>query len=328
MAALRSCRVLVTATSFGQGDPGLKSTLASAVGEVVYNPTGRPLKAAELREMITDIDGLIAGLDEIDASVIQAANRLRVIARYGVGVNRIDVKAATERGIVVTNTPGANSVAVAELTIAFILALARNLCAANEAVRRGEWPRLSGIGLRGKTIGLIGLGSIGREVALRLRPFGCTVLARDPMLTPAQAEAHGAQLVDLDTLLARSDFVSLHLPLLPSTQGMVNEDFLRRMKPGAFLVNTARGELLDEAAVRAALEGGHLRGAALDAFAQEPPGADHPLLQLPQLIASPHAGAHTDEAIHNMGQMSVEACLAVLRGERPPYVVNPQVYDL
>jgi D-3-phosphoglycerate dehydrogenase len=324
---LMDCRVLVTPTSFGKDDPTIRTTLEKAVGGVIYNPMDRPLSAHELVPLVKDVDGFIAGLDQIDPSVIEAAERLKVISRYGVGIDRVAVGAATKRGIVVTNTPGANTVAVAELTIAFMLALGRQLCAANQATRCGEWPRYSGVGLRGKTVGLVGFGAIGREVASLLRGFGCRVLVTDPSVKGQGAKGCAEAFVTLDELLGSSDFVSLHASLNRGTAGMVDRAFLRKMKHGAFLINTARGELIDEAALHHALEKGHLRGAALDCFTKEPPGADHPLLRLPQVMATPHTGSHTDEATNAMGWMSLRACLAVLRGERPPDVVNPEVYD-
>lgn len=323
---LRACCVLVTPTTFGIQDLTLRSELERTVGEVRYSPEKRPLTAPELTSLVNGIDGWIAGLDEIDASVIAAADGLKVIARYGVGFDRVDVAAATQRGIVVTNTPGANSAAVAELTIGLMLALARRICQANQAVRSGQWPRISGVGLTGKTVGLVGFGPIGREVACRLSAFGCRVLVADPYVSPEVVSGCGAILMSLDELLPVSDFVCLHAAATPVTGGMVNESFLRIMKPGAFLVNTARGELIDEAALAQAIESGWLRGAALDCFRKEPPGTEHPLLRLPQVIVTPHTGAHTDEAVNAMGRMALDACLAVLRGERPVHVINPDVY--
>jgi len=323
---LRACCVLVTPTTFGMQDPALRSELEQTVGDVRYSPEKRPLTASELTSLVNGIDGWIAGLDEIDASVIAAADRLKVIARYGVGFDRVDVAAATQRGIVVTNTPGANSAAVAELTIGLMLALARRVCQANQAVRSGQWPRISGVGLAGKTVGLVGFGSIGQEVARRLSSFGCRVLVADPYVSPKEVSAGGAIRMSLDELLPVSDFVCLHAAATPVTTSMVNESFLRIMKPGAFLVNTARGELIEEAALAQAIESGRLRGAALDCLRKEPPGIDHPLLQLPQVMVTPHTGAHTDEAVNAMGRMALDACLAVLRGERPAHVINPAVY--
>ena len=323
---LRACCVLVTSTTFGMQDPALRSELEQTVGDVRYSPEKRSLTAPELTSVIKGIDGWIAGLDEIDASVIAAADGLKVIARYGVGFDRVDVAAATKRGIVVTNTPGANSTAVAELTIGLMLALARRICQANQAVRSGQWPRISGVSLAGKTVGLVGFGSIGREVARRLSAFGCRVLVADPYVSPGVVSGCGAGLMSLDEILPVSDFVCLHAAATPTTTGMVNESFLRKMKPGAYLVNTARGELIDEAAVGHAIESGRLRGVALDCFRKEPPGTEHPLLRLPQVIVTPHTGAHTDEAVNAMGRMALDACLAVLRGQKPAHVVNPDVY--
>ncbi len=318
---------MVTPTSYGKNDPRLKTDLESFVGWVIYNPTSRPLKAAELIPLVKDIDGYIAGLDEINEAVIQAAPRLRVIARYGVGVDRVDLKAATQRKIWVTNTPGANAAAVAELTLTFILALARQLWTVCEGTKRGEWPRTEALGLGEKTIGLIGFGAIGKEVAVRLKGFGCDLLVYDPYVEVSRGEQWGVNIVPLDRLLSQADFVSLHTAVTPETAGMVNRDFLVRMKPGAFLINTARGELVDEPALAEAIRNGLLRGAALDCFSQEPPESNNPLLTFPQVIVTAHVGAHTDEAVNRMGWMALESCLTVLRGERPAYAVNPEVSD-
>jgi D-3-phosphoglycerate dehydrogenase len=322
---LRDCRVLVTPTTFGGNDPSLKKDLETVVGEVVYNPLDRPLRAQELCLLVEDADGYIAGLDQIDASVINAARRLKVIARYGVGIDTVDVRAATSRGIVVTNTPGANAGAVAELTVALILALARNLHAACNETRAGRWPRATGLAMRGRTVGLVGFGAVGRAVAARLAAFGCPVIASDPFADKSAAQGAGVGLVPLPKLLRAADFVSLHASLTPSTRAMVNENFLSRMKPASFLVNTARGELIDEDALVASLRAGKLAGAALDCFGVEPPRPDNPLLGLPQVIVTPHMAAHTDEATNLMGRMALEDCLAVLRGLTPQHPVNEDV---
>ena len=317
----------MTPTSFGKGDPTLKMALEKAVGEVVYSPVERPLTSVELLPLVRDVDGYIAGLDYIDQAVIQSARRLRVIARYGVGFDRVDVPAATARGIVVTNTPGANSTAVAELSIGLMLALGRSICLADRATRRGEWPRYPGIGLRGKIVGLVGFGAVGREVASRLMAFGCRILVSDPQISYEVAKAAGVELVRLEELLALSDFVSLHASLNPESERMVDRAFLAAMKRGAFLVNTARGELIMESALKDAIEKGHLRGAALDCFTQEPPRTDHPFFGMDQVLVTPHMASHTDEAVDAMGRMSLQACLAALRGERYPHTVNPEVYN-
>lgn len=321
MKPLENCHILVTATSYGQHDAGLKSELEAAVGRVTYNETGRPLSSSQLAALLPGVDGYIAGLDSIDAAALAAADGLRVVARYGVGVDNVDLAAARARGIVVTNTPGANARSVAELTVALLLLLARPVLRAAAETRAGGWPRLPGLSLAGKTVGLVGFGAIGRQTARLLAGFDCRLLAYDPLLNEATAAALGVRAAGLDELLATSDFVSLHAPVTPATRGMVDAAFMARMKPGAALVNTARGELVDEAALLDALANGRLRGAALDAFAAEPPGGDNPLLALPNVIATPHMGAHTDGATTVMGRMALADCLAVLRGEEPRYRV-------
>jgi D-3-phosphoglycerate dehydrogenase len=318
---LKSCRVLVTPTSYGQSDPRLRAELEATVGEVIYNTLGRPLTSAELRRLLPGCDGYIAGLDRIDRAALEAADRLKVIARYGVGVDNIDLAAAAEKSIVVTNTPFANASSVAELTIGLLLALARSLPTLVAQTKAGQWPRTTGLTLEGKTVGLIGLGAIGKQVALRLRCFGCRIVAYDPAADATFAAAYGVTLGSLDEVLRQADFLSLHVPLTPETRGMVNAGFLARMKPGAFLINTARGEIVDEAALLKALQSGHLRGVALDVFSQQPPNPQNPLLALPQVIVTPHCGAHTDGALNAMGWGALRDCLAVLRGEEPAHRV-------
>lgn len=317
MADLKSCKVLVTPRSYGKNDPGLKSELEAAVGEVVYNPQGRSLSAAEVEKLIGGCHGYIAGLDEITAGVIEAADALKVISRYGVGVDRVDLEAARKKGVTVTNTPGANSVSVAELAVGLMLSAARNIHLADAAVKRGEWPKLSGTALEGKTVGLLGLGAIGKLVARRLSAFDCKMLAHDPYADEEFAAKNNVELLERDEVVARADFLSLHVPVLPETRDMVDAEFLARMKKGAFLVNTARGELVDEAALVEALKGGRLRGAALDALRSEPPKAGDPLLALENVILTPHTGAHADSATNAMGRGALDDCLAVLRGEGP-----------
>jgi len=318
---LKNYRFLVTPTSYGKNDPRLKTELESLAGEVIYNPSGKPLSSTEVARLLPGIDGYIAGLDAIDRNALAAADRLKVIARYGVGIDNVDLLAAKEKGIIVTNTPGANSISVAELTLALILALARQVPQGVAATRQGQFPRLAGFSLEGKTISLLGLGAIGRQVARRLQGFDCRVLAFDPSAELEVASRCCVELVEFDYLLSEADFLSLHLPVLPDTRGIVNSDFLAKMKKGAFLINTARGELVDENALITALEVGHLRGAALDVFIQEPPPPGHPLLALPQVLATPHLGAQTDGATNAMGWMALNDCLSVLLNETPKYRV-------
>jgi D-3-phosphoglycerate dehydrogenase len=318
---LKRMRVLVTPTSFGINDASLRTRLEDEVGEVIYNPFGRPLSAAELAQLLPGCQGYIAGLDAITRLALDHADQLRVIARYGVGVDGVDLEAARAKGIVVTNTPGANSASVAELAVGLMLALVRNLAIAARATQAGEWPRLRGTLLEGKTIGLVGFGAIGKRVARLLQGFVCRVIAHDPYPDLAYASQAGVRLVPLPELLRHSDVISLHCPLLPETRGLVNAAFLAQMKPGAYLVNTARGELVDEPALVEALQRGQLRGAALDVFTRQPPEAGHPLLALPQVIGTPHLGSQTDSATNAMGWDALSDCLAVLRGQEPRYRV-------
>jgi phosphoglycerate dehydrogenase-like enzyme len=322
MKPLKQCHVLVTPTSYGGNDPRLKSELEARVGKVTYNEGGKPLTSEQLQALLPEVDGYIAGLDTIDAAALEVAGQLKVISRYGVGYSNVDLQAAGRYGIKVTITPGANAKSVAELTIGLMLNLARPIMDAAAQTRQGGWPRTRGFSLEGKTVGLVGLGAIGKEVARRLAGFDCQIVAYDVVVDQAFARHHEVQFVELLSLLAAADIVSLHVPTLPETIGMVDSSFLAAMKPGAFLVNTARGELVDERALLAALESGHLRGAALDAFNEEPPGADNPLLALPQVIATPHMGSHTDGATDAMGWMALNDCLAVLQGKEPVHPIQ------
>jgi len=302
--------VVVTPRSFGLDAPELRAELESKVAEARYRPG--PLDEHELAEVVADADGLLAGLDEIGETVFAAAPRLRVVARYGVGVDRVDLEAARRHGVTVTVTPGANAGAVAELTIALLFCLARPLIAGRDRARAGEWPALRGVELAGRTLGLLGCGRIGSLVAGKAQGLGMHVIACDPLLDTAPVE-----LVDRDTLAAASDFVSLHLPLTPATRGIVDRRFLERMKDGAALVNTARGELVDEQDLVWALDHGPLRAAALDVLAAEPPPSGHPLLGRDDVLVTPHMGPHTPEATRAMGRMALDDLLAVLSGGSP-----------
>jgi phosphoglycerate dehydrogenase-like enzyme len=320
MKSLSECHVLVTPTSFPQ-NTALCEELESRVGRVTYNPTGKPLGSERLCELLGDVDGYIAGLDVIDAAALDAARRLLVISRYGVGVSNVDLEAARRRGIIVTNTPGANSKAVAELTFALMLNLLRPVLQAAIETREGDWPRLKGLSLEGKTVGLVGLGAIGKEVARRLQGWECRVLAYDIYPDQQFADQHAVTITSLDDLLARSDLVSLHAPLTQETNRMADGNFFEKLKPGSLFINTSRGELVDESALFQALELGHLRGAALDTFLIEPPDPSNPLLTHPKVIATPHMGAHTDAATHAMGRMALDDCLAVLENRTPRWRV-------
>jgi D-3-phosphoglycerate dehydrogenase len=324
MKPLKDCKILVTPTSFSRYNKNLSKELENVVGSVIYNTSGKPLSEKELMPLVFDVDGFIAGLDDITLNVIKAAKSLKVIARYGTGVDGVDLKAAKEAGIYVTNTPGANSVSVAELAIGLAITAARNILEGNNSIKKGTWPRLSGTTLSGKTFGIIGLGSIGKEVAKRLRAFGLKLIAYDIFFDKEFLKEYQIEPVDLESLFSKSDFVSLHIPVFDDTVNIVNRESLARMKKGSILINTARGELVDEDALYESLVSGHLKSAALDTFKKEPPNADNKLLSLSQVIVTPHMGAATDNASDEMTKIAIEECLKVLKGERPKYfVVEP-----
>jgi D-3-phosphoglycerate dehydrogenase len=322
MKKLKDCRILVSANSYGKFNPDLKTELESQVKEVIYNTTGKPLSSQQVADFLPGIDGYIAGLDNIDRQALEKADALKVIARYGVGFDQVDLQAATEKGIIVTNTPGANSASVAELALCMILMLARQVPVAAQALKQGQWPRIPGLTLENKTIGIIGLGAIGKHLAKRLSSFDCHILAFDPVFDKAFAKKYDVTMVSLENLIASSDVISLHVPVLKATRGMVNEAFISSMKEGSFLINTSRGEIVDEKALIAGLQSRHLRGAGLDAFSKEPPDTYNPLLSMPQVICTPHLGAQTDGATNNMGRMALDECLRILQGKEPRFQVN------
>jgi D-3-phosphoglycerate dehydrogenase len=257
----------------------------------------------DLARDLAEADALIVrSATQVTASLLSAAPRLRVVARAGTGVDNVDVPAASDRGIVVMNAAGANSVSVAEHTLALLLALARGIPAADASMKRGVWDKkkLTGIELRGKLLGIVGFGRIGREVANRAHSFGMEVIAYDPFIAARAADAAGVPLVNLDELIERADFLTLHVPALDETRHMLNAKTLARCKKGVRIVNTARGELIDESALADAIESGHVGGAALDVFETEPP-TDKRLTTLPQVIATPHIAASTTEAQELVG---------------------------
>jgi D-3-phosphoglycerate dehydrogenase / 2-oxoglutarate reductase len=259
--------------------------------------------AAALPSELVNADGLIVrSATRVTRELLEKAERLRVVGRAGVGIDNIDVEAATHRGVLVMNTPGGNSVSVAEHTLALMLALARSVPQSNASIHAGRWEKSSASGteLRGKTLGLVGFGRVGAEVARRARALEMQVLAHDPYVTPAAARELEVELVPLDELLRRSDVISLHTSLSPATEKMINAASLAKMKRGARLINCARGELIDEAALAEALRSGQLAGAAVDTFAVEPP-KNSPLLGLPNLIATPHIAGSTAEAQEEVG---------------------------
>jgi D-3-phosphoglycerate dehydrogenase len=275
--------------------------LLKAEGWHVDSRTGRPPE--QLAADLADADALVVrSATKVTADLIAAAGSLRVIARAGTGVDNVDVPAASARGIVVMNAPGANSISVAELAMGLMLALARHLPAADAAMKQGKWEKKKFLGeeLRDKTLGLMGLGRIGQEVARRAAGFQMRVIAHDPFLSEQVAASMGVELVSMDDLLARADYISLHMPSTPQTKQLLNASRLQKAKKGVRIVNTARGDLVDEAALADAIESGHVGGAGLDVFTKEPT-VDHRLQMLPQVVATPHIAASTREGQELVG---------------------------
>ncbi|MDR7486867.1 MAG: phosphoglycerate dehydrogenase [Armatimonadota bacterium] len=316
--------ILVTARMFGRTDgPAVRDLEAAGYRLRFPLERHRPLTAAEVEPLLDDVEVVIAGLEAWTDAMLRAAPRLRLICRFGVGYDSVDVDAATRRGILVAATPATNHTAVAEHTIGLALAVMRRIAAQDAAVKRGAWLAEPGPELRGRTIGLVGLGRIGREVANLASAFGMRILAVEPAPDEAFVAAHGIALVDLPTLLGEADVVSLHVPLGPATRRMIDAAALARMKPGAYLINTARGGLVDEAALYEALRSGRLAGAGLDVADGEPP-TDWRLAQLPQVVMTPHVAGLSTDAIERMERSVVETILAVARSERPPTLINPE----
>lgn len=257
------------------------------------------LTPTELRAALADCAGLVVRSEtKVTAEVMDHAPQLRVVGRAGVGVDNIDVPAATERGIVVMNAPDGNTITTAEHTMALLIALARRVPQANSSLKSGKWDRKSFIGveLQGKTLGVVGMGRIGRAVATRARAFGMTIVAFDPFLAPEQAHDWDVELAPLNEVLSRADFLTVHTPLTEETRGIIDREAFALMKTGVRVINCARGGLIDEVALHEAITSGKVAGAALDVFAVEPPSSDHPLISLDEVVATPHLGASTAEA--------------------------------
>ncbi len=282
------------------------------------------LKPEELAAIIGEYEGLMVRSEtRVTAKIIEAGHKLQVIARAGVGIDNIDVEAATQRGIVVVNAPTANTMAAAEHTIALMMALARNIPQAHESLREGAWKRQNfvGVEVRNKTLGIVGLGNVGSEVARRVQGFHMRVLGFDPYVSPQYARNLHVDLVTLEEIFKEADFITLHVPLTPQSRNMIGPRELAIMKPTVRIINCARGGLIDEKALDQALREGRVAGAALDVFAQEPP-RDCPLLKNDKVIVTPHLGASTHEAQANVAIDAAEQIISVLNGQPVRYAVN------
>jgi len=315
-------KILVTPASFKPSmvSPALDQ-LRSFAGNLVFNPHNRPLSEDELIPLLDGCDGCIAGLDPFNKKVIESAETLKVISRYGAGVDNVDLAAAGEHNITVCNTPGVNAEAVADLAFGLMLCLLRKLLLLDRSTREGKWDRSIGAELYQKTIGILGLGAVGKAVARRAAGFSMKVLACDPALDTAYAQAQGIIPVSLDKLVAESDILSLHLPLKADTRHIINGDVMRNMKKGALLINTARGGLIDESSACELLRSGHLGGMGLDVYEVEPPH-DPALFSLDNVVLTPHTAARTVEATALMATVSVQNLIDTLSGKDCPYIVK------
>lgn len=305
-------KILTTPRSYGKGMPELFRQLEEAGYEVVLNETGGILDKEQMKALIADCVGIVVGIDPLDGDVLAAAPKLRAVAKYGVGIDNIDINYCKERGIKVSRTVGANSEAVADYTLALMLAVARRVTVIDQKCRRLDWGKVTTRDISGAVLGLFGLGAIGRHVAARAQGFGMKVLACDPHWPEEYARANGISRADAGAIFREADFITLHLPLTSETEGFVGEAEIGMMKRDAILINTARGGLVDEGALLKALKENRIYGAGLDAFTREPP-EDGDWLALDNVVLGSHCAASTVGATQNMGRMATENLLRDLR---------------
>jgi phosphoglycerate dehydrogenase-like enzyme len=320
-------KVLIAPTTLAGLQTGFVDVLKKAGFELVYHGIPRQLNEEQLLAALDGIDASVAGSEPYTARVLAAHPRLKVIARVGVGYDAVDVAAATRAGVVVTFAPGTNQGSVAEHTFAFILALSKGLIRQHLGVSSGGWPRGTNLPVRGQTLGIAGLGRIGKAVATRGQGFEMRVIAHDPYPDTAWAAAHNIPLVSFDQLLAESDFLSLHMPATPETVHLINARTLAKMKPTAFLINTSRGAVIHEGDLYTALKEKRIAGAGLDVFDEEPPGKI-PLVELDNVVVTPHAAGTDLRSRDDMALSAAEAVVSLSRGEWPAEkIVNPQVRE-
>ena len=313
-------KVVATAVTFGKINKEPVERLRKADCEVILNPYGRPLTEDEMIDLAKDADAIIVGNDKVTKRIMENCKKLKIVAKHGVGVDGIDVQAAKELGITVTNAPATNNEEVADLAFGFMLVLARGICKANMDTKNGKWIKPVGISLHGKTIGIVGVGAIGTAVARRARGFSMNILGYD-VKENEEAKEVGTEFVALDTLLKESDFISLHLPLNEGTRNLLSKEKFQIIKKGAILVNTARSQLVDTEALYQALTDGTLRGYGTDVYDFEPP--EHlPFFDLENVVLTPHIGGTTIESNLRMGNTAVDNVLAVLQGQTPPNLIK------
>ena len=319
-------KVLVTDYTWSSTEPE-SEVLQKAGAGIIESPDG---SEENLTELVADADAILTCFAQVTPTVVRAGKKLKVIGRYGIGVDNIAVDAATELGIPVTNVPAYCLDEVAEQTMAFLLACARGICHFDRHVRAGGWDLKTGMPMfrvKGKTLGLYGFGKIGETVAGKAAALGLNVIFYSLIYDKEAAEACGARYVEMDKLVEKSDFLSLHAPLTPDTEKIINEQVLEGMKEGAFLINTARGGLVDLDALYTALVNNRIAGAAVDVFVPERYPADNPILQLDNFISAPHVAFYSEESVLELQVKAAENVGAILSGMKPASVINPEVFE-
>ena len=322
---MKNYNVLVTARSFGKEVPEPMERLLKEGLHILEWREGSGHEISELIGKIGQADAWIVGSYPIQAALLENAQRLQIIAKHGVGIDNIDVPAATKRGILVAIAPGSNDQAVADLTIGLLLSLVRSIPQANASVKSGRWERFQGFGLTGKTIGIIGLGHIGLNVAKRTKGFDMEILGCDPYWPEERAREIDIVRADFETLIGKSDVITLHVPLTPETEELIGEHQIALMKKGVWIVNTSRGKIIDEKAMYQALASGKVAGYATDVFEIEPPKGN-PLLDLTNVVATPHIGSYTKDALRMLGDSVVDTILKLFHGEKSEFIINPEAY--
>lgn len=318
-------RILVTARSVANSPTALE-TMRAAGHEVVVKTSPVPFDPAWIAEQMRGIDALVFAMEPVTAAALEAADRLQVIARPGVGFDTVDLEAATRKRVIVTVANGTNDQSVADFTFGLLLEATRGIAIAAETVRQKGWERVTGTEAWGKTLAVVGLGRIGKGVARRARGFDMQVLAVSPRPDEEFARQHGVRHVSFDEALEQADFLSLHAPLTPETENLLDARALARMKRGAYVINTSRGGLIDEQALADAVRSGHIAGAAVDVLRQQGAGSTSPLIGVPGIIVTPHMATFTREATERVAMSVAQSVIRALRGEKPEFVVNPAAW--
>lgn len=318
-------KILVTARSVANAPAALEA-MRAAGHEVIIKTSPTPFDPGWIAEQLRGIDALVFAMEPVSAAALDGTDRLRIIARPGVGFDTVDIEAATRKGVIVTVAAGTNDQSVADFAMGLLLQATRGIAIANESVQQHGWERVTGTEAWGKTLAVIGMGRIGKGMARRARGFDMKVLAVSPRTDEAFAQQHGVRYVSFDEAIEQADFVSLHAPLTPDTDNLIDAGALARMKRGAYLINTSRGGLVDEAALAEAVRSGHLAGAAVDVLRSQGAGSASPLIGVPGIIVTPHMATFTVEATQRVAMSVAQSVIAALRGDAPEHIVNPAAW--